>query len=335
MSDDDYLWDRGGPPDPEIVALERALAGVDPADEMPRARVEDGNVVRLRSRVVTIAIGLAALLVVGLGGWWWSSRPIAVPPSPIVKAPDDAPIAAPDVASPVRVPAPWIETGTHTSRTIEVASLGHVELDPGTRLRPLEGAPGEYRYELERGRIHAKVDAPPRIFVVETPSAVAVDLGCQYTLEVDAEGSTRLEVSVGFVALERGGRECIVPAGAGCDARDDRVGTTVRLEASAAVKAAVIAIDRGAASERAAALATVLREATASDLATLWHLLRYASVGERPPLFDRLADLTVPPDGVTRDAVLAGDDAMLLAWWDHLGLGRRGFRSPGKPPPEK
>lgn len=330
MSDDDYLWDRSGPPDPEIVALERALAGVDPVDAMPRARVDD-NVVRLRSRVVAIAIGLAALLVVGLGGWWWSSRPIAEP-SPIVKAPQETPIP-PDVVAPT--PAPWIETGTHATRTIEVASLGHVELDPGTRLRPIEGAPGEYRYELERGRIHAKVDAPPRIFVVETPSAVAVDLGCQYTLEVDAERRTRLEVSVGFVALERGGRECIVPAGAGCDAQDDRVGTTVRLEASAALKAAVVAIDRGAATERAASMAIVLRESTAADLATLWHLLRYASVDERPALFDRLGEFTVPPDFVTREAVLVGDDAMLLAWWNDLGLGRRGFRSPREPRPGK
>lgn len=352
---DDYLWDRSGPPDPDVVALERALAGVDPESAMPTSTL-DVHVLPTRSRVVAIAMAAAAVLVLALGGWWWSQReqplsmrtttPIAMhfePPTLaddelggtggecLTEPPTDAPQSAPkpEPRAPERPDPRWIETGADASRTIEIAALGRVELDPHTRMRELEGAPGEHRYELARGRIHASVVAPPRVFVVETPSSVAVDLGCQYTLEVDERGSTRLEVSVGFVALERGGRECIVPAGSSCEARKGgKVGTTVRLEASPALRKAVATIDRGGARARAAALATVLREASAADLATLWHLLRYADADERPALFDRLAVLTTPPENVDREAVLAGDDAMLLAWWDELGLGRRGFRSP-------
>ena len=34
----------------------------------------------------------------------------------------------------------------------------------------------------------ARIWAPPRLFYVNTPSAVAEDLGCAYTLEVDDLG---------------------------------------------------------------------------------------------------------------------------------------------------
>jgi FecR-like protein len=308
---DDYLWDKSGPPDPEIVALERALARVDPP---PPTRT------KRRSPIVAVAFALAAAFVLVLGGWWWSQRePEATTPIATV---DEEP---PPVVE--REAGRWIETGAEGSKTVAIATLGFVELDPHTRLRELEGDPGEYRYELERGRIHARVDAPPRVFVVETPAATAVDLGCQYTLEVDEQGTSRLEVSVGFVSLEHGGRECIVPAGARCETKKGgEVGTPVRLEASEALRDAVALLDRG--NDRAGAIATILREATNADAATLWHVLRYASEAERPALFDRLAAAQPPPETVTRERILAGDDAAMRAWWSDMGLGKKRFRSP-------
>ena len=37
--------------------------------------------------------------------------------------------------------------------------------------------------------MHAVIDAPPRYFLVETASAIAVDLGCIYTLSADERGN--------------------------------------------------------------------------------------------------------------------------------------------------
>ena len=51
------------------------------------------------------------------------------------------------------------------------------------------------RLALERGRIYATILAPPQKFFVETPSALAVDLGCAYSLEVIDTGETILFVS--------------------------------------------------------------------------------------------------------------------------------------------
>jgi hypothetical protein len=329
MSDDDYLWDKSGPPDPEIVALERALAGVDadpPRIELPRPRAR---------AIARVALPLAAALVLVAAALWWTREP--APDGARSDAIATAVQATPETDTAPSAPAPpaptWIETDARSTKTIEIADLGTVELGPRTRLRRLDGAGDEQRYELARGSIHATVTAPPRVFVVETPSAVAVDLGCQYTLDVDDDGNGRLEVSVGFVAFERDGRECIVPAGASCETRTDGgVGTTVRLDAPQTLREAVRALDFGAQdpAARGGALAVVLREAGREDAVTLWHLLRHAPEPERGPIYDRFAALWPPPPGVTREGAVAGDLGMLRGWWDDMRPGQKGFRSPAQ-----
>jgi len=57
-----------------------------------------------------------------------------------------------------------------------------------------------------------RFSAPPRLVIVETASARAVDLGCAYTLSVDAAGGRRLRVTSGWVALETPDGSVYVPA---------------------------------------------------------------------------------------------------------------------------
>jgi hypothetical protein len=323
MSGDDYLWDRSGTPDPEIVALERALADVDaspPPIELP------AGIATTRRSIARIVLPLAAGLVLVAGALWWLGERPSAPAQQDLSAEVESP--APE-AAPARPAETWIETDDDDTKTVAIGSLGFVELGPRTRLRRLEGGDAEQRWELARGSIHATVTAPPRVFVVETPSAVAVDLGCQYTLDVDDDGNGHLEVSVGFVAFERDGRECIVPAGSSCETRKDGgVGTTVRLDAPAAVREAVRALDFGAQTARSEPLAILLREAEKNDAVTLWHLLRSAPEAERGAIYDRFAQLWPPPPGVTREGALAGDAGMLQGWWDDMRPGEKGFRSP-------
>ena len=53
---------------------------------------------------------------------------------------------------------------------------------------------------------------------------------------------------------------------------------------------------------------------------TLWHLLTRGSPEERARVYDRLAALVPPPEGVTRELILAGNRAALDRWWDQLGV---------------
>src|SRR5256885_11198333 len=80
-------------------------------------------------------------------------------------------------------------TDSSSRASITLDETGSVEVDAESRLRLVTNGPGRKRLSLERGTIHAVIWAPPGQFVVDTPSAVAVDLGCVYTLHVDDSGA--------------------------------------------------------------------------------------------------------------------------------------------------
>jgi len=92
-------------------------------------------------------------------------------------------------------------------------------VEPSTRVRLLAMAAGLKRVALDRGTIHAYIWAPPGQFVVDTPSAVTVDLGCAYTLQVDDSGAGLVRTSLGWVGFKLNGHESFIPAGAACATR--------------------------------------------------------------------------------------------------------------------
>lgn len=89
---------------------------------------------------------------------------------------------------------------------LRIGSIGRVELAAYTQVRQLASSASEHRLALDRGMIHAKIDAPPRLFVVETPAGTAFDMGCEYTLHVDSAGNSVLHVDVGWVEFEDRGQ---------------------------------------------------------------------------------------------------------------------------------
>src|SRR5205823_14085335 len=96
-----------------------------------------------------------------------------------------------------------LETDDSSRAVILVGDIGHVEVRPDTRIRLIRAQRTDHRLALDRGEIYAKVDAPPRLFFVETPAGTAVDLGCAYTLAVDSIGNRLIHVTGGYAALDR------------------------------------------------------------------------------------------------------------------------------------
>ena len=214
----------------------------------------------------------------------------------------------------------WLETDADSRARISVASIGQVEIDPNTRVRLLETRPTEHRLELARGRMSAHIWAPPRLFFVDTPSAVAADLGCAYTLEVDDQGASLLRVTSGWVALQLRDRESVVPAGAACATRPGiGPGTPYFEDASQTFRAALTRLDfeKGAAADNSL-LKGLLAEARVRDTLTLWHLLYRLEANDRALVYDRLVTLAPPPQGVTREGILQLDEKMLRLWKGHL-----------------
>jgi len=207
----------------------------------------------------------------------------------------------------------WLETDSSSSAKINVADIGQVDIGPNSRVRLVGTRSTEHRLSLQRGRLHAFISAPPRLFIVETPSATAIDLGCSYTLEVDDAGRSILHVTSGWVALELKGRESIVPAGAMCVTQPGKgPGTPYFDDASARFREALSRLDFH--NGGAKALSIVLAEAREFDTLTLWHLLSRVEGADRNRVYERLATLVTPPQGVTREGVLRLDKGMLDLW---------------------
>jgi hypothetical protein len=211
----------------------------------------------------------------------------------------------------------FLETDANSRARVQVSNIGQVEIAPNSRVQLVKTQATEHRLSLERGLMKAKILAPPRLFIVDTPSAVAVDLGCEYTLEVDRDGGSKLHVTAGFVALERGGRESIVPAGAICFTRRGRgLGTPFSDDASLEFQKAIQRFDFE--NGGSAALQTIIKESGLYDSLTLWHLLSRVPKNEREKVFDALANYVKPPAGVTRAGVLRLDKKMLDGWWKEI-----------------
>jgi hypothetical protein len=216
----------------------------------------------------------------------------------------------------------WLETDTNSRAQISVSDIGQVEIDPNSRVRLVETKPTEHRLELAQGRLSARISAPPKLFFVNTPSGVAEDLGCAYTLEVDKAGNSLLRVATGWVSLQLKDRESVVPAGAACATRPGTgPGTPYFEDASETFRAALSRVDSDRDSvgqTNTTSLKVVLSNARIRDTLTLWNLLPRVPGEDRELVYNRLAALVPPPAGVTREGVLKLDQQMLEAWKEQL-----------------
>jgi hypothetical protein len=319
---DEYLWDKSGPPDPEVARLEELLRPLGQQALVPPVERRQSTVDR---RLLRSSLAAAALIACVVGGWWLVNR--SQPPRAgweVTSVEGSPTISSRRIGSGSQLPVgDWLETNEQSKASISVANVGRVEIEPGTRVSLVSARAGDYRLQLTRGTLHAVIWAPPGQFFVETPSSLAVDLGCAYTLNVDPAGNGLVHVTAGWVGFEWQGRESFIPAGSLCLTRPGvGPGTPFHQASSPAVRAALETIDFNAGSPNTSeALGRVLSESGERDEVMLWHLLTRVPVGERDRVFDRLALFVPPPSGVTHDGIRAGRPDMLDAWWDALGLG--------------
>jgi FecR protein len=305
---DQYLWDKSGPEDAEVARLERALGS-----QRWSGRVPEQAPASLRRRWTLVA-GLAALVLAVLGiALLWRDRGASYRFDPLEGSPvvEGGSSFARSLRS-----GDVLSTDAKSRAKLEVADLGNVVLEPGTRVRierPEDGAGGaQHVLALERGTIVASIFAAPRAFQLGTPAGIAVDLGCVYRTTVEEDGSTRLAVVSGQVSFEARDRRAIVPAGAWCRARPGAgPGPAFREDAPAAL---VEAAERLQSQPTRAEIEALLAAARPVDTLTLWHLLEHPSAEVRSATFDALAALAPPPEGLDRAALIHGDRASLDTW---------------------
>ena len=334
----DYLWDGSGEPDPELQRIEKSLAKFRYAGEAPNFSAMDtarpkpsflSSIFDMwNPRFAAATVLVLALLASGLI--------LRISPSLISNSPgwDVARLSgAPQVGQFALASASGkaqlkvgqlLVTDKDSRASMTAAEVGEIYVDSGSRVRLIETGANRKRLSLELGTIHAAIWAPPGEFVVDTPSASAIDLGCAYTLHVNEDGSGTLRTTLGWVGFHKDGHDSFIPAGAMCSTRPEQgPGTPYFEDASQELRSALHALDFESLSgeAREQALRKILAQARPRDAFTLWHLLSRVSGAERPLVYDRMAAMVQPPKGVTREGTLALNPKMLDAWWDGFDLG--------------
>ncbi len=333
-----YLWDGSGEPDPELQRLESLLAQFShrevPLVLPPEAPAKLGYFHALLLQFTWLprfaAVVAAAFVLIAISVLYLRTSRIS-PSGPAWEVArlagtlqiDSQLITAGQSFAKLRV-GQTLETNATSRASIWEADLGEINVDPNSRVRLLQTDDRRKRLQLEIGTIHAMIWAPAGQFVVDTPSAVAVDLGCAYTLQVSADGSGTIRTTRGWVGFHLNGHESFIPAGAMCPTRPKvGPGTPYFEDVSDSFRAALADFDFAANSSeaRSTSLETVLSQARAKDGLTLWHLLSRTDGAERAKVYDRFAALVSPPSGVTREGILHLDQSMLDLWWNALNLG--------------
>ncbi len=216
----------------------------------------------------------------------------------------------------------WLKTDSHSSARIEAGLAGEVDVNPGSAVKLLDTKEPGYKIYLKLGKITANTPGSPQMLSVETPSASVLDRGSRYSVEVAEDGSSFFSVTSGSIIIKSGGENEIVPAGVVCETvRNEGPGTPYRINTDAEFKAALTRLDFGNGTKDD--LETLLDNAGRQDALSLWYLLRNAEPGEVQQIYNRLAELITPPDGVTYEGIKAGNNTMLLKWWDKLGYGSK------------
>jgi len=335
---DPYLWDGSGEPDPEVQRLEKSLAVFRHRSEaptfpiiLPAAGTKSffSALQNLWPRRFAAVAAMAAFTIAIL---FLVMRP--VPPGPPrpgweVTRIEGAPLVGKHSIQVAGAKAKLevgelLVTNSTSSATVTVAEIGEIQVDPGTRVRLLQTMRDRKRISLEEGTIRAAIWAPPGEFVVDTPSATAVDLGCAYTLHVAPDGSGLLRTTLGWVGFHSNGHDSFIPAGAVCPThRSLGPGTPYFEDATEPFRTALAQLDFAnlTPESRSTTLQIVLSQARKDDALSLWHLLSRTQAEDREKVFRRFAALVPPPSGVTREGILRLDQKQLDLWWNALDLG--------------
>lgn len=318
--DDDYLWDRSGE-DQEVARLEALLSPLKHDAPLDALRLR-----RAKSKlplIAGIALAIAAMLAVVV---WWR-YPRGEPGQSVAciggfgfaftaKGGD---VACNGTALPggVLPTGGTLDTGAHGAE-LAIADIGHAQLGARTIVRLDHTTVGKrHQLFLQEGKMHARVNAPPKIFAVATPSADVIDLGCEYTLEIDRSGAGSIHVLTGQVELETGnGAVMFAPAGThGRLLPGRRAGLPVSDRTAPQFTAAITRLEDGARD----GLDLVLAAATKVDAITIANLARSAPADEKRRVLERLATLVPAPQCTTIDEALADKDLFDM-WFEEVHL---------------
>lgn len=327
MIRDDYLWDRSPPVDDEVVRLERLLSpyAFKPAQvastsaPAPSLRVPH---VRRRARWRIALAAAAVLATLSFGVRTWYQQRLQWPEAQawqVASVRGDVLIDGRNATGTTALaPGKVLETGDGVVR-LHAARIGEVAIGKDSRFTLVETRSGRHRVQLQQGRMWARVWAPPGTFGVGTPSAGVWDMGCEFVLTVNAAGDGVLTVRSGWVQVDNGWSEAMVPQGARVEMDARGVpGTPYDIGASHDFIAALRDIDAQAGTVDEEAVRRLIAASRPRDAISLLSLLTRRPQLAEGPLYDRVAQLMPADVVVTREAIRLQGAHALSPWWNEL-----------------
>ena len=317
-----YLWDPAAKPSAEVQAIERRLA---PArfDPALRPLIRPGTTRarhRMYGRPLFALAATVAILVMSASAFWsWRSSWPAGAAWPVTIERDSSP--GKSVTSQLALDQP-LQLDSTASAQVAIARIGTMRLAPGSVLTVSETTSTRHRVLLNRGAANVRIWAPPGRFAFRTPAGNVIDLGCIFDLSVDADGTSRVHVDTGWVQMENGWGESLVPAGASSVmTAATRPGVPIFDDAAPEFATGVRAIERGAdEAARNGTMDVVLRTARTRDVLTLLMLATTSPASVRRPIIERAAQLFPPPPTISVNAIAEGDSDQLWRWYGTLDL---------------
>ena len=307
----DYLWDRSGAVDPDVAGLEQALG---PLAFRP---AEHPLKVPRRSRPgwpVMAAVAATLLVAVATGFLYWRLQWPAGRGWPMVVSSQIA-AARVDTLAVGRT----VSVDGATTASIDIARLGTMTVLPNSNVTLNATASAKHLLQLDRGSMRVRVWAPPSRVVVSTPAGDVIDLGCVFTLSVVA-GTAHITVETGWVQLENGTGEVLVPAGASSTMTAGRRPLVpIYDDATEPFRQGVRVLEEGLADDSASALRNVRRDGRPRDVPTLLMLALRMPDSRRAVLLEFAAILAPPPRLPASGAASLDDDAV-WDWFDSLPL---------------
>lgn len=308
----EYLWNRSGAVDPVVAELEEALG---PLAFRPSEHPLSIPV-RPRRRwptITAVAASVVAVLAAGLFYWrlqWPAGRAWPLELSAHAGRVQPGTLA---VGETLRL------DGSSTA-SVAVARLGTMEVQGVSDVTLTSTESTRHRLRLDRGGVRVRIWAPPSRVAFTTPAGDVIDLGCIFTLTVDGGGAAHVVVETGWVQLENGHGEVLVPAGASTSMTAGRPPLVpVYEDATNAFREGVRAIEDGPGDRFAPAWRDIRRDARPRDVLTLLVLALRLPVDQRATLLEYAAILAPPPRPIAGD-VRSLDDTAVWEWFDSLPL---------------
>jgi hypothetical protein len=208
-----------------------------------------------------------------------------------------------------------------STASIGIARLGTMNVQSVSDVTLTQTTSVKHRLRLDRGGIRVSVWAPPSRVVVSTPAGEVIDLGCVFTLSVDSTGVAYVSVETGWVQLENGYGEVLVPAGTSSSMiAGSPPSVPVYDDATGTFRQGVRAIEIDIANDLfAGTFADVRRHARPRDVLTLLVLAVRKKGSQRAALLEHAAILAPPPQ-IPPAGVASLNDDEIWNWFDSLPL---------------